>query len=47
MKSNRSNQPKKEESSSEDDSSDSDDSSYDVEKQAQPVIQVGHLKVQY
>ena len=47
MKSNRSNQHKKDESSSEDDSSDSDDSSSDEEKQDQPVIQVGHLKVQY
>lgn len=47
MKSNRSINHKKEESSSDDDSSDSDDSSSDEEKHEKPVIQVGHLKVQY
>lgn len=47
MKSNRANIHIKEDSSSDDDSSDSDDSSSDEEKEQQPVIQVGHLKVQY
>ena len=49
MKNNRTVQIKREDSSSdsEDDSSDSDESSSDNEKEDQPVIQVGHLKVQY